>query len=232
MGARSDKKLQASTRPQILTLSDEGTIMSTDYERRLLARARELADVGELAETVTGILGGARAAGLDPDALGGLVGAATALGADSLTVYTAGRGIRSPFPDEGAFAAAVGDAEDDIAERLQAAGRIQEQVIAAIDAAMDALESAQAMPVRDPCDGCHGRRAAAIDAARKRIALCEDTIIIVDALTRRLAHALARLRAVPGDLGETYVSVYNLVRRGGSMPHEGRWITGQEAATA
>jgi hypothetical protein len=205
--------------------------MSADYERQLRGRARELADTGELAETVTGILGGARAAGLDPEALGGLVGAATALGAGSLAVYAAGRATGgSRFPDESAFAAAVADAEDDIAERLKAAARLQEQAVAALDAALDALDCALAMAVKDRCDGCHGRKAAAIDDARRRIALCENTIEILDPLGRRLAHALARLRAVPGDLGETYASVYNLIRRGGSMPHEGRWITGEEAS--
>ena len=38
---------------------------------------------------------GAHRAGLDPDALGGLVGAATALGVDGVTVYAAGRSQHS-----------------------------------------------------------------------------------------------------------------------------------------
>ncbi len=38
--------------------------------------------------------------------------------------------------------------------------------------------------------------------------------------------------AVPSDLGETYESVYNLIRRGGVMPHQGCWITGEGIATA
>ena len=71
--------------------------MSTDYERQLLARARELADLGELAEGVRNILGGARRAGLDPDALGGLVGAAAALGTAGITVYAAGSGPGSRY---------------------------------------------------------------------------------------------------------------------------------------
>ena len=73
---------------------------------------------------------------------------------------------------------------------------------------------------------------AAIGDAQARIALCEDTLETFDELTRRLRCALARIRAVPSDLGETCESVYNLIRRGGRMPHEGRWITRQEAATA
>lgn len=49
---------------------------------------------------------------------------------------------------------------------------------------------------------------------------------------KQLRYALARIRAVPADLGETYESVYHLLRRGGRMPHEGRWITGQTPAPA
>jgi hypothetical protein len=75
-------------------------------------------------------------------------------------------------------------------------------------------------------------RPAAIRDAQARIAPCEDTLETFDELTRRLRYAVARIRAVPSDLGETYESVYNLIRRGGRMPHEGRWITRQEAATA
>jgi hypothetical protein len=49
---------------------------------------------------------------------------------------------------------------------------------------------------------------------------------ILDELIARLRHALDRIRAVPSDLGDTYESVYNLIRCGGVMPHHGRWIEG------
>ena len=81
--------------------------MSADGELQLLAWARELADLEELAATVTGILGGARNAGLDPDALGGLVGAAAALGADSIAVYAAGKASTGQYGDEHQFLAGV-----------------------------------------------------------------------------------------------------------------------------
>ena len=109
----------------------------TDHERQLLARARELADLGELAETVTGILGGGRRSGLDPAALGGLVGAATALGAAGLAVYTAGGGPGTGYASEGEFLSALADAEYDIAERLKAD---------------------RAMHTGDPCDGAMDAR--------------------------------------------------------------------------
>ena len=103
-----------------------------------------------------------------------------------------------------------------------------------LDDARGQLAAARAMPVKDRCDGCHGRRAAAIAAAEAlitecetRIEICEDIGHALHVLRRRLERARARIRAVPADLGETYESVYKLIRRGGHMPHEGRWITGE-----
>ena len=201
----------------------------SDYERQLLARARELADLGELAEEVTAILGGGRRAGLDPDALGGLVGAAAVLGTAGITVYAAGKGPGTRYADEGEFLGALADAEDDIAERLKTAGRLHDQAVAALDSALDALEAARAMHTGEPCDGCHGRKAAAIADAEARVRLCEAAIEILVPLAAQLRHALARIRAVPSDLGETYESVYAMIRRGGVMPYEGRWIEGVRA---
>jgi hypothetical protein len=193
----------------------------SDYERQLLARARELADVGETVETVTGILGGARRAGLDPDALGGLVGAVAALGVDGVTVYAAGRGPSTRCASEGEFLGALADAEDELAERLKAAGQFHDRAVTALDSALEDLDAARAMPAGDPCDGCHSRRAAAIAAAEARTRLCEAAIEILEPLGGQLRYALGRIRAVPSDLGETYESVYTLIRRGGVMPHQG-----------
>src|SRR6266702_3596863 len=122
-----------------------GVIMSADHEWRLLARAEELADTDDLAETVTCILGGARAARLDPDALGGLTGAALALGEDSRAVYTAGSRGRAAarFADDREFVGAVADAEDDIAERLQAAGNLMGETAAALSTARAGLDAAR-----------------------------------------------------------------------------------------
>ena len=144
-------------------------------------------------------------------------------------MYAAGRGPGTRYAGEGEFLGALADAEDDIAERLKAAGRLHDQAVTALDSALDALEAARAMHTNEKCDGCHGQKAAAIAAAEARVRLCEDAIEILVPLEARLRHALARIRAVPSDLGETYESVYNLIRRGGVMPHEGRWIEGARA---
>ena len=96
------------------------------------------------------------------------------------------------------------------------------------------------MPTKNPCDGCHPAKAAAIAAAEaavadaeeritgatRRISLCEDAAEILDPLARRLQAALQALRQVPHDLGEVYELVYEFIRRGGKMPRFGRWIEG------
>ncbi len=229
-GGRIDKTVystHAAPAPApVVTLRERKDDQLSDYERQLLARARELADLGELAEEVTGMLGGARRAGLDPDALGALVGTAAALCAAGITVYAAGKGTGTRYAGEREFLGDLADAEDDIAERLKAAGRLHDQAVTALDSALDALEAARAMHTKEKCDGCHGQKAAAIAAAEARVGLCEDAIEILVPLEARLRHALARIRAVPSDLGETYESVYSLIRCGGVMPYEGRWIEG------
>jgi hypothetical protein len=231
--------------------------MGTEYERRLLARARRLVDLSEIKSNALSCLGGARHAGLDPDALHGLVGCAAALGTDAIETYTAGDDWTGRHPDDQHLLAHVASIEDDIEERLADRFRLDRQTAATLDAARldlaDAhdqltaarrrLAAAHAMPVTRPCEGCHRRRAAAIEAAQEavaaarawvnecgtRIDICEEIREAMKTLTQRLRIALARIRAVPADLGETYESVYRLIRAGGHLPREGRWITGVPA---
>lgn len=228
--------------------------MSGEHERRLLARARELTDLTGLTDDALSCLGAARHAGLDPAALTGLVGCAAALGAAGTQTYAAGDGWTGRHASERDFIGHVASIEDDIEDRLAAAARLARDTAAVLDTARNDLDeahgqlaatrrqlaAASAMPVQARCDGCHRRRAAAIAAANQaiaaaqqlirecqtRIAICEAIGRALSVLRERLKRALVRARAVPGDLGETYQSVYNLIRRGGRMPHQGRWIQG------
>jgi len=102
------------------------------------------------------------------------------------------------------------------------------------------------MPVKKDCDGCRGRKAAAVNAAEaaiaaaeerirdaeRRISICESAAEILDSLTRRLQAALQALRQVPHDLGEVYELIYAFIRRGGKMPRPRRWITGETPVPA
>lgn len=191
--------------------------MTAAYEASLLTRADELADEArELGGSVVTILGGARAAGLDPAAYAPLTGAALALGAGHVTVY---RAAGPALVNDTAFLSAVADADDDARDLLNAAGALAETVTAALDAAL-----------ADAADAADDEDDDASEDAAERARLCGEALTVLDELDQRLRHAIARLRAAPAALGETYEAVYDLIRAGGRMPCEGRWITGEAPA--
>jgi hypothetical protein len=201
------------------------------YEETLLARAEMLEDVGELVQAVLAVLAGAQGAGVDPAAVTSLAAAAWALDPGADTRYDAGskedRHPGSGYRSDGEFLEAVSEAEDDAAERLREVQPLLEQVMAAMDAAQAALDAAYAMPVHEPCTGCHGAKEAAIANALRRIGLCEAAVEVLDPLAGRLRTALERLRQVPEDLGEVYQLVYEFIRKGGKLPACARWIEGE-----
>ena len=233
------------------------------YEEQLHARAEMLDETGELAAAVTAILASASGAGVDPRAIVSLRAAIRELdpaGGPPPGYQAGSRTDRHPgsgYGSDGEFLEAVSDADDQTRDWLRDTGQLQEQVIAALeaahtgreraqrdlDAAQQDLAAAYAMPVKKDCDGCHGRKAAAIAAAEAaitdaeerirdatgRIGICEDTAEILDPLARRLHAALQALRQVPHDLGEVYELIYAFIRRGGKMPRPGRWIEGAPA---
>lgn len=102
--------------------------------------------------------------------------------------------------------------------------KLHEQLAAAMDVARAALQAVYAMPVKGPCDGCHGIKEAAILAALQRIRLCEAAAEVLDKLAQRLQAALDRLQQVPRDLAEVYELVYQFIRKGGKLPVYARWI--------
>ena len=233
----------------------------TGEEERLYARAEMLEETEELARAVGEVLTGAQGAGVDPRAVIGLTAALQTLDPRAAVSYSAGsrkdRHGGTGYGSDGEFLEALSDAEDQVRERLREVKELREQVLLALDRAQQdlgqarrdlevaraALAAAYAMPTREPCDGCHSARAAAIAAAgagaaeaeariadaERRIGICGAAADILDPLAERLARALARLRTVPQDLGEVYELIYQFVRAGGKLPRYGRWIEGANA---
>ena len=217
-----------------------------------------LEETGELAQAVTGILTGAQGAGVDPRAVISLTAALQTLDPGASTGYSAGsrkdRQGGSGYGSDGEFLEALSDAEDQVRERLREVTELREHVSLAADraqrdlgqgrrdleAARAALAAAYAMSTRDPCDGCHSARAAAIAAAEaaiaeaeariadagRRIGSCEAAADVLSPLAERLARVLGQLRTVPQDLGEVYELIYEFVRSGGKLPRYARWIEG------
>jgi hypothetical protein len=234
----------------------------TGYEEQLHARAEMLEETGDLAAAVAAILAGASGAGVDPRAITGLRAAVAALDpAGGAPGYQAGspadRHPGSGYGSDGEFLEAISDAEDQVRERQREVADLQERVAVALDTAERDLEqsrrglakarldlaAAHAMPTREPCEGCHAAKAAAIAAAEAAVAdaeerirdaerraiTCEAAADVLDPLAQRLAAALARLRQVPADLGEVYELVYDFIRGGGKLPVFARWIEGEGA---
>jgi len=112
-----------------------------------------------------------------------------------------------------------------------------------LETARAALAAACAMGTRQPCDGCHGAKAAAIAVAEpavaeaeariadaeRRTGTCEAAADVLDSVAERLARALTHLRTVPQDLGEVYELIYEFARSGGKLPRYARWIEGAGA---
>lgn len=234
----------------------------TGYEEQLYARAEMLDETGDLAAAVAEVLAGASGAGLDPRAVTGLRNAVRALDpAGGAPGYQAGssadRHHGTGYGSDGEFLEAICDAEDMIRERLHEVSDLQERVTAALDASEHDLEegcrelagaradlaAADAMTTKNPCQGCHGRKAIAIagaedavaDADRRiadatrRIGLCESAAEILDTLGKRLQAALKVILRVPHDLGEVYQLVYEFICGGGKLPVLARWIEGAPA---
>ena len=229
-------------------------------EQQLCIHAEMLADLDDLTAAVATALDGAQGAGVDPRAVAGLKSALVTLDPGASVTYNAGdahdRRRGTGYGSDGEFLEAVADAEDQIQVRLREVAGLRERVTAALDqagedlsqarrdldAARAALAAAYAMPTREPCNGCHGQRAAAISAAQaavadaeariadaqQRIALCETAAEILDPLAARLTAALERIRRVAPDLGEVYELVYAFVRGGGKLPDYARWIEAEE----
>jgi len=122
------------------------------------------------------------------------------------------------YRSDGEFLEAVSGAEGDVRDRLREVEHMQQAIATAMDAARAALDAAYAMPVKDECDGCHGAKEAAIQAALSRIRICKAAAEILDPLAERLQAALGRLRQVPDELGEVYQLVYAFIRKGGKLP--------------
>jgi hypothetical protein len=210
-------------------LPEEETIMSSDPERRLLARAGDLADTSDLAELVIDVLASARAARLDPDAITGLTAAALGLGADGVEVYRAGDGPGvTPFANDAAMLEAIEEAESDARGIAAGAGRLRDQAGPALRAAHAALTAARAMPsaTREQADA----RSAALAEAAKRVALARDALQTARALVHRLGRVADRLAQVPEDLREVYDAAYGFIARDGVLPASGDWLTGMGSA--
>jgi hypothetical protein len=220
--------------------------VTSGYEQELLTRAQRLDEVEELTARACEVIAGVQAAGADRRSVASLLAAANLLEPGCAGRYDDGEqsdrragtcGYRSDIE----FLEAVSGLEDDGRDRLRQARNLAGQAAGALDdaetalgEARDKMAAALAMSTISPCGGCHRAKTAAIVAAdaairdaRDRISVCEAALDILGPLDHLLTAVADRLQAVPADLGEVYVLIYQFVRSGGRLPQMARWIQGQ-----
>jgi hypothetical protein len=183
------------------------------------ARAEEIAeDATTLGGGVARVNARAWAAGVDPGATGGLVGAALTLGASPAQLLV--RPDLQPLHDDREMRETASDLESEAAGMLRAAGDLREHAIRDHDAACTAIAGQQAAQAAGGWP-----YPAAAGTARRVIADCECAIEIADVLIRRLEYAARCLSQVPDDLLDIYQVPYDHIRRGGVLPYRGDFLT-------
>jgi hypothetical protein len=185
-------------------------------------QAEALAADAEEAGAAAAVLNSACwAAGVDPAATAGLVGAATTLGAPFSALFPS----TVVTEDDRQMLRYTEDLEADTGEALKHARDMAEACEADLEAAQAAAAAAQrALSKARSKDEANAARAA-LGKAQARIADCECALELLEGLKGCLEYALGCLARVPDDLAVTYEAPYDLIRRGGKLPHSGEFLT-------
>jgi hypothetical protein len=163
------------------------------------------------------------AAGVNPDATAGLIGAATALTSGDCGPQLWAQA--DPCPSDQALLAVAAELEGAVTDLLKHASALARDCRAALEDATGQAERAHAAAASAPAPQARAARTA-LFAARAVIADCEAALEVLDDAGRRLEHAVTCLRRVPDDLASTYDQPYAHVRDGGELPFSGDFLTG------
>jgi hypothetical protein len=179
------------------------------------ARADANIDLTEALPYISEAIGRSRSTGLDPAAYAGLIGAAFALGGTGgrIEALAALRLIR-PFTrwrNDGELLDFILEIELIIRARLG--------ILTAMAAQFEA-DRAHALELME--------HASSYQRGRLILRDCNAALAILQPAIDRLRYALSRVAAVPTDLGERYEAAYNTLQRGHVLPHDGRFITGED----
>lgn len=164
------------------------------------------------------------AAGVNPEATAGLIGAATVLtGGDCGPQLWA---QADPCPSDQALLTAAAELEGAVGELLKYARAMARDCRADLEAAQAAAAAAATAAASAGTAQARAAAEDALGAARAVIADCEAALEILDDAGRRLAHAANCLRRVPDGLAAAYETPYRHVRETGPLPYEGDFLTG------
>lgn len=189
------------------------------------AQAHLLADaIREPGFDAAAVNASAWAAGVNPDATAGLIGAATALTSGECGPQLWAQA--DPCPDDKTLLAAAAELEGAVADLLKCASALARDCRAALEAAAARAARAHAAAASAASPQAQAAAEADLAAARADVGDCEAALEVTDGAGSRLDHAVACLRRVPDDLAGTYETPYAHVRDGGDLPYSGGFLTG------
>lgn len=179
-----------------------------------LAQAEVLADTSETGADIALIAGRCRATGLDPKSFAPIMGAAMALGSRPWHIMEC----------------RYGSDEELIGDLLDMDARLFRRQDAYIKMRSAIVRTrAHAIAMFNDAANQNPPLAMDMDHWAGSIAACDAALDVLAPLPARLRLARAGLGRAPAELGETYEAVYRLLSQGHVMPHDGRWVTGEEA---
>lgn len=178
---------------------------------RVTPQAEVLADTGDLGAEIACMAGRCRATNLDPRSFAGIMGAAMALHAPPWYERT------DAFRTDTELISDLLDIDFELWRRQNAYIQLRSAIVR--------RRASAVVRHRMAADAGHypdmGHWADII-------ADCDTALDVLRGLPRRLRAARAALMRAPGELGETYQAVYDLLRQGRVMPRDGHFLTGEE----
>lgn len=179
------------------------------------ARAEVLAVTRSIGDDIALMAGRCRATGLDPQSFAPIMGAAMALGSHPWHL------MECPYTRDEELIGDLLDIGDRLMRRQNGYLRLRSSIVAARGHAVAMYNQAASQDPPNTMDMGYW--------ATVRID-CETALDVLTGLPSKLRAARAKVESAPAQLGETYEAVYALLSQGHVMPHDGRWMTGEESS--
>lgn len=177
------------------------------------AQAEVLADTEEMGADIALMAGRCRATGLDPQSFAPIMGAAMALGSHPWRV------MDHRFDSDEELIGDVLEFDTRVWRRQNAYLKLRSAIVQSRAYAIAMYNDAA---VQDPPNTMDMGYWVTVCGD------CDAALEVLAPLPRRLRTARARLMQAPVALGETYQAVYDLLSQGRVMPHDGRFLAGEE----
>lgn len=177
------------------------------------AQAETLSHVQPIGDDIALMAGRCRATGLDVRSFAPIMGAAMALGSRPWHV------MEYAYASDQELIGDLWEFEARIRRRQNSYVQLRSQILNA---------RAYAVAMYNDAANQHPPKQLDMEHWALVIADCDTALDVLAPLARKLRTARARLTRAPAELGDTYQQVYDLLAQGRVMPHEGRFITGEE----